>query len=383
MVLAAVGVGFVFCAYWIAQVVFVYVHLRWTRMPAAAGPGDAGTGVTVVHPVKDLDFELELNLQSWLTQDYPGPVQHVFSFQAADDPAIPVVRTVLAHHPASDTVVIVNPLMPGLNGKSSNMVHGLAAAKHPIVLFGDSDTRVGPGFLLKMVRPLRDTRVGVTTCGQINIGGCDFPTRLFTFLQNCETTFNWAFLTRIGVDVGITGAAFAMRRDLLASIGGPERFGGSLLEDLFLGNLLYRDGYRLVLGPFVECHVDRCGLERSLNYARRIAIGLRRHLAVELPLFVLMLSWYWILLLTGVVLRDATLVMLGLGFMAVRVGTGLLQRPVTLNRVALVDVPMPLLFDVIGLVYLVFAIRTPVVVWRGLRYRVGAKGEIEEVVPTR
>jgi hypothetical protein len=143
-----------------------------------------------------------------------------------------------------------------------------------------------------MVRPLRDARVGVTTCGLINIGGRDFWTRFFTFLQNCETDFNWAFLTKLGMDVGITGAAFAMRRDLLDRIGGLQRFGGSLLEDMSLGNLLYREKFAIVLGPFVECHVDRFDRGKAINYIKRLAVASNIYSRCDLhPV----LSWCWLL----------------------------------------------------------------------------------------
>jgi len=278
-----------------------------------------------------------------------------------------------------DVAVMANPLIAGLNGKSSNMVHALAAAAHSIVLFGDSDTRVRPDFILKMVRPLRDQRVGVTTCGQINIGGRTFWTRFFTFLQNCETDFNWAFLTKLGVDVGITGAAFAMRRALIEQIGGLQRFGGSLLEDMSLGNLLYREQYKIVVGPFVECHVDCFDRAKAMNYIRRIAVGIRQHIAVDMPLFILLLSWYWLLLAAGLAFGSWTVVLLALGFAGLRVVFGLAQRLVTMNRIRAVDVPMPLLFDVIGTFYLLVSFRTPYVIWRGIRYKVARGGEIEEI----
>ena len=115
------------------------------------------------------------------------------------------------------------------------------------------------------------------------MGGTDFWTRFFTFAQNSETDFIWAFLTKLGIDLGATGAAFAMRKKLLAELGGLEAFGNSLLEDMHLGNAVYKMGYKLVLGPFIECHVDRLGKEKSLNYGRRLGVGVKAHMAVELP----------------------------------------------------------------------------------------------------
>lgn len=382
MVSLALIIGGIFVIYWAAQLGFACRHVRWTYTPQPFGEKETGRSVSVIHPIKDLDFELDRNLDSWLFQDYGGPVEHIFSFQDAADPALPVVRTLPARHPAAAVKILVNPLLPGLNGKISNMVHGLQAAGHEIIVFGDSDTRVQPDFLAKMVRPLEDADVGVTTCGQLNIGGRDFWTRFFTYLQNCETDFYWAFFAWLGFNVGITGAAFAMRRALLEEIGGLERFGGSLLEDTFLGNLLYRKNLRIVLGPFVECHVDRLEKDKSFNYLKRVAVGIRRHIPLEMAGYVFLLSWYWLLLLAALGLQNYPLLGLSLGFMGCRTAAGLLQRPVTKNQILPVDAALPLLFDLLMTAYLLFPFRSPQVTWRGIRYRLSGSGSIEDVSRT-
>jgi cellulose synthase/poly-beta-1,6-N-acetylglucosamine synthase-like glycosyltransferase len=196
LTIVALVLGAVFGAYWIAPLVFVHLHLRWTNTRVPTDESDAGTTVTVIHPIKDRDHELELNLDSWIRQDYRGPVQHIFSFQDPEDPALPAVRALERQWPHADISIIVTPLLPGLNGKSSNMVHALAIARHDVVLFGDSDTRVRPDFTLKMVRPLRNPRAGVTTCGQVNIGGRDFWTR-----------FSRSFELRDGLQLGVSHEA--------------------------------------------------------------------------------------------------------------------------------------------------------------------------------
>ena len=91
----------------------------------------------------------------------------------------------------------------------------------------------------------------------------------------------WAFLTKLGW-MRITGAAFAMRA--AAKIGG-WRLGNSRLKTSTWA-ILEQMGYKIVLGPFVECHVDKIEKEKSFNYAKRIASGIRAHIAVDLPLFV-------------------------------------------------------------------------------------------------
>ncbi|HHV99432.1 MAG TPA: glycosyltransferase [Clostridiaceae bacterium] len=378
MYLAAV-VGILFCSFWIAQLIFVRTHLKWTNTIIESDERDAEVPVSVIHPIKDLDFEFEKNLESWMHQNYKGKVQHIFSFQEADDPAIKVVREFMKKYPEIDMTITVNPVIEGLNGKSSNMVHGMKLAKYDIVVFGDSDIRIKPDFLVKMVRPLKDKKVGIVTCGQINIGGRDFWTRFFTFMQNSETDFIWAFLTKLGVDVGATGAAFSMRKKLLEELGGLEAFGGSLLEDLYLGNTLYRLGYKLVLGPFLECHVDKLAREKSLNYAKRIAVGIKSHILYELPFFLLMLSWYWILFALSLVFVNINIMLLSILFMGLRCLQGVAMRIVTKNKVMPVDFIMGWFFDLFGMFYLIYAFNKPYVDWRGIRYEVKAGGYIEDV----
>jgi ceramide glucosyltransferase len=354
--------------------------MNWTNLIIPSDEQDEDVGVTIIHPIKDLDFELEKNLESWFRQNYTGPVQHIFSFQTPDDPAIPVVSMVMDNHPNIDCQIIVNPVIPGLNGKSSNMVNGMKLAKYDMLLFGDSDVRVKQDFILKMVRPLKNEKVGITTCGQVNIGGTDFWTRFFTFTQNTETDFIWAFLTKLGVDLGATGAAFGMRRQLLMEIGGLEAFGGSLLEDLHLGNTLYKMGYKLILGPFIECHVEKLSREKSFNYARRLGVGIKAHIAVELPAFILMIFWYWIIFLLGFIFADPYVIYLSFIFMSLRVLQGFYMRVLTKNKIMLTDVVTPLFFDLFATFYLIFSISNPYVSWRGIKYSVKKGGYIEEAV---
>ena len=379
MMYLAIAAGILFCSFWAAQLIFVKLHLGWTERILESDDRDKDVPVSIIHPVKDLDFEFDKNLESWFNQNYKGKIQHIFSFQDPDDPALKVVEEFRRKYAGMDIEITVNPILEGLNGKSSNMVHGMRLAKYGIVLFGDSDIRVKPDFVLKMVRPLKDEKVGIVTSGQINIGGKDFWTRFFTFVQNSETDFMWAFLTKLGMDVGATGAAFAMRKKLIMDLNGLESFGGSLLEDLHLGNTLYKMGYKLVLGPFLECHVDKLPREKSFNYAKRIAVGIKTHIAFELPTFVLMLFWYWMLFILSLATGNTGALRLSLVYMGIRTIQGLGMRLVTKNRILPVDIVMPLFFDLFGTFYLLYSFNNPYVTWRGIKYEVKKGGYIEEM----
>lgn len=381
---AFAGFSALMLGFWAWQFGWVLRHRLWSERPVGRLPDEETIALTWVHPIKDLDYKLRRSISSWVRQDFDGTIEHVFSFQDPNDEAIPVVRAFLASRGLSETgrvsaKVIVNPVLPKMNGKTSNMVHAVRLAKHDLLVFNDSDLRVRRDFLRKMAGPvLADRKVGIVTCGQINFGGRDFWTRSFTCVQNHETDLYWAFFCWMGIDVGMTGAAFSMRRETLEEVGGLEAFGASLLEDMHIGNELYKRKYKLVVGPYLDCHVQRIAREKTFNYAKRIAVGIRAHLATDMPFFLLVIGWYWWLLIAALILWRPDLLILVAACFLLRIVHGNVMRLVTKNDLVWYDLLNGLYFDVLAigaLFYGTFA--RPTVSWRGIRYRVTPKGYID------
>ena len=82
--------------------------------------------------------------------------------------------------------------------------------------------------------------------------------------------------------------------------------------------------------------------EKSFDYARRIAIGIRAHIAVELPAFVLMMFWYWIIFIMGLIFSDPYVIYLSSIFMSLRIIHGILMRILTKNKFVFTDIITPL-----------------------------------------
>lgn len=70
------------------------------------------------------------------------PDRHVGATRELD-PALPLLRKLQADFPDRVTLV-VKTSEPVVNGKVQNLVNGLAAAKHEILVISDSDVRVRP-----------------------------------------------------------------------------------------------------------------------------------------------------------------------------------------------------------------------------------------------
>lgn len=367
----SLAIGGIFSLLLLFEILFVIRHKKWSFKIMQPEDTMPYPGVSVIHPIKDADFELDLNKESWLCQNYTGSVEHIFSFQDPEDEAIPIIRKLIEKHPEMDLKIIVNPVSEGMNGKTSNMVNGILIAKYDFLVFGDSDTRVKEDMLLKMVQPLLSIRTGITTCGQINRGGRDFSTRLFTFIQNNETVFLWSVFCGIGLNMGMTGAAFAMRRKLLKRVGGLERYGNTLLEDLYLGREVHKRGYKLVLGPYIECNNDKLHISKAINYAKRIAIGIKEHISLDIPVFALMMSWYWLIIAIGLIVGNSTVILMGSGFLLLRALTGIIHRLIAEDKLVWHDIVIALIFDFIAIYMLLFLPRKAGVDWRGVKYENG------------
>src|SRR5438093_7665549 len=185
------------------------VTMRFPLHQRVADPGYAPP-VTLLKPLKGADAETWHCLESWLNQDYAGPVQILFGFGSADDPACEMARQLIAARPERDAQLVICSESLGLNAKVSTLIQlfrhvaqqptpgpsqegnrlwergeklpacgavgsGLARSTNPtadrtganrdgVVIISDADVHVPPDFLANVVAPLRDHHVGLVSC---------------------------------------------------------------------------------------------------------------------------------------------------------------------------------------------------------------------------
>ncbi len=110
---------------------------------------------------------LEPNLRALLSQDYPD-LQIVLTVDTRADPLFTVCERLAQElAPSRATVVAVEdaPVTALASGKCAAQLRGLAAISKEaeILVFADDDIRPDPGWLRRLVAPLGDPAVGVTT----------------------------------------------------------------------------------------------------------------------------------------------------------------------------------------------------------------------------
>src|SRR5258708_27597124 len=91
-------------------------------------------------------------------------MQIAFGVRNPAEGALPVVRRLSAERPARDIALVIDSRAAGSNLKVANLVNMLPAARHDILVFADSDMRVGRDYLAAVTAPLRDPAIGLVTC---------------------------------------------------------------------------------------------------------------------------------------------------------------------------------------------------------------------------
>lgn len=217
--------------------------------------------MTVIKPVRGLEPQLYENLRSFCEQDYPC-FQVVFSVAREDDPALPVIRRLVAEHPHLDLSIVVSSQRCGSNNKISNVANAEHVAKHDLLVVADSDMRVGRDYLRSIAAAFEDPKVGAATCLYVGAAAGNLASRLGSMYIN-ETFLPSVLVARHLEQLRYCfGATMAIRRNVLTAIGGFVRLGNFLADDYMLGKLVSEQGFRVVLAPVL---VQNVVYERSLG----------------------------------------------------------------------------------------------------------------------
>ena len=198
--------------------------------------------VTVLKPLKGIDVELYENLATFCRQIYP---QFEIICGVADpaDPAIEVVRRLQRDFPQVALSLVIDPRVYGANYKVSNLHNMYRHAKYDVVVLADSDIRVGPEYLAHVVEPLRNKKVGVSTClyRAVNTGG--LPTLVESLFINTDFANLVMLARKVETASYAFGATIAMRREVLEEIGGFLPIANLLADDYEIGYRAFQRGY--------------------------------------------------------------------------------------------------------------------------------------------
>ncbi|MEO8603158.1 MAG: bacteriohopanetetrol glucosamine biosynthesis glycosyltransferase HpnI [bacterium] len=219
--------------------------------------------ITVLKPLKGMDVELHDNLLTLCRQQYPT-FQILCGVADADDPAIGVVRRLQREFPNLDLDVVVDGRIYGSNYKVSNLHNMYQRAKHDVIVLADSDIRVGPNYLARVVEPLRNRGIGVSTCLYRATSTGGIPTLIERLFINTDFAALVMLARKVEKASYAFGATIALRREVLEEIGGFLPIADLLADDYEIGYRAFKRGYVNALSSEVVETVLAVGSWRRL-----------------------------------------------------------------------------------------------------------------------
>ncbi len=284
---------FPLAAYFFYAVLTVVAARDWNRSRRPVNP-DWTPAVTILKPVSGADPEAYLNFASFCNLDYPpDKVQIIFGALDADDPAFALAHKIQTDFPAVN-ITLVTPAQPpqGHNLKVCNLIAMLPAARHDLLVLCDSDMRVTPDYLRRIVAPFEenqelgvgcrvseedtaeyaaqkpeiqnpksnadryptpDTRhpLGLVTCPYRGKNPRSFASGLEALGIGADFMPS-VMASRLLEGVSFAfGSTIALPRAVLEELGGFEALTDQLADDFRLGNGAANAGYKVILSDYV------------------------------------------------------------------------------------------------------------------------------------
>jgi ceramide glucosyltransferase len=240
------------CLYLIVACWWVGVFFRSSRMsdePVGIGH-DFTPPVSVLKPVKGLDQSAYENFASFCRQSYPE-YEVLFAVADPNDEAVPVIERVIEDFQSVAVRMVTSAAAVTASPKVSSLVALTHEASHPVLVVSDSDTRVGPDYLRRVVAPLAYDEIGLVTCAYRGVCPSTFTAKLEA-LHIGVTFLPQVIVARRFLDMRFAlGATVAFRKSDLEASGGWRAIGAYLADDNRLALQLSDAGKRVVLSHHV------------------------------------------------------------------------------------------------------------------------------------
>ncbi len=207
---------------------------------------DFTPSVSILKPVRGVDFGTYENFASFCRQDYPD-YEILFAVNDETDPAVPVIRRIIADFPDRRIRSLVGAEHLGANRKVNKLARLASEARHEVLVLTDGDVRVGPNFLREVVGPLADHKTGAVTCFYRGIAEKNLGAEIEAVGASSDF---FAGVLMAGWTEGITfalGASIATTKQWLGKMGGFEAIAGTLADDYELGHRIAKAGGEVVL----------------------------------------------------------------------------------------------------------------------------------------
>ncbi|MBY0470430.1 ceramide glucosyltransferase [bacterium] len=200
--------------------------------------------VTILKPLKGVDSGVGSNLRSFFELEYPE-FEILFSIADERDPVRFLVEDLIHSYPKVNARLIVGEVVVGPNPKVNNLIRSYESAQYDLVMISDSNTRVAPDYLRRMVAQM-DNNVGIITAAVVGFNSENLGGRLEANFLN---TFyaRWMHLAASVDRTCVVGKSMLFRRSVAKRFGGIRELARYLAEDYMAGIAMKRLGLRVIV----------------------------------------------------------------------------------------------------------------------------------------
>ena len=233
--------------------------------------------VSILKPVRGLDPEAYENFASFAQQDYPS-YEVLFCVGDLSDAALPALQQLERDFPKARIRIIVGSGREATNDKVAKLARLVDEAAYDHLVINDSDVRVEPQYLRRLIAPLADPKVGAVTCFYV-------PTKDTSWVQSLQDVGMLSdFYPGILVAKQLDGVKFALgptistTRTYLAEFGGYASIENKPADDLLVGRLIDEQGHEVILLPYAVSTVPDYQSLKELFFKRLRWMTVMRHM---------------------------------------------------------------------------------------------------------
>jgi poly-beta-1,6-N-acetyl-D-glucosamine synthase len=246
----------------VAYAYFGYAMWLWLRTKWRPRPvlrGDCTPFVSVAMVVRNEEHVLDRKLQNLLDLEYPADRME---FIVVSDGSTDTTDDMLARRAGDPRFRVIT--LPQSRGKACGLNDAIRAAKGEVIVFTDARQEIEREALRLLMENFSDSAVGCAS-GELMLGdphsgesgqGMGFYWRIEKQIREMESSS--------GSVVGATGAFYAARRELLASIP-PD----TILDDVLIPMEVAREGKRVVFDSRARAW-DSPNLGSRREFSRKI-----------------------------------------------------------------------------------------------------------------
>jgi ceramide glucosyltransferase len=202
--------------------------------------------VSLLKPVKGVDFASYENFLSFCRQDYPD-YEIIFAVNDETDAAVPLIRQLAAEFPERHIRLVSGAAQVGANKKVNNLIGLERDARHDVLVLTDGDVRVRASYLREVVAPFADAKIGGVTSFYRGITEKSVGAELEAI--GASSDFFAGVLVAEWME-GMTfalGASIVTTKQWVAKIGGFAAIANMHSDDYELGHRIAKAGGEVLL----------------------------------------------------------------------------------------------------------------------------------------